>query len=239
VEAVVRDTGSSDLLDAEFQPFDSQFGGSFADFSANQLKATLGNTGGQTIFGPSTWEFTDLDWTPGPRSIIGVLDLGGDLPISNLSFTADGMKFDTPKIPIPTTGGQSILSRTFQFETAQKLNNQFAPLGPGDVATAFSFTPCGGASAGTFTITATFTNISADTLSDLLIAVQTLSGGNVLCNADQGSGGAGSILTVPLEGDLADGRLSPGESFVVELPVGLQSFNPFTFFVDVLGEETP
>ena len=34
---------------------------------------------------------------------------------------------------------------------------------------------------------------------------------------------------------LLDGQLSPGESFVVELPVGLQSFNPFTFLVDVLG----
>jgi len=121
----------------------------------------------------------------------------------------------------------------------ENLNDKFAPLGPGDVATAFSFTPCGGASAGTFTITATFTNISADTLSNLLISVQTLTGGNVLCNANGGPGGAGATLTVPLEGDLADGQLSPGEAFVVELPVGLQSFNPFTFLVDVLGEETP
>jgi len=118
----------------------------------------------------------------------------------------------------------------------QNLNDKFAPLGSGDVGTAFSPTPCGGAAVGTFTVTATFTNISADTLSNLLIAVQTLTGGNVLCNADGGPGGAGFQLTVPPEGDLADGQLSPGESFVVELPVGLQSFNPFTFFVDVLGE---
>jgi len=117
------------------------------------------------------------------------------------------------------------------------LNDKFAPLGPGDVATAFSRTPCGGAAAGTFTITATFTNISADTLSNLLISVQTLTGGNVLCNANGGPGGAGATLIVPLQGDLADGQLSPGESFVVELPVGLQSFNPFTFLVDVLGVE--
>jgi len=59
----------------------------------------------------------------------------------------------------------------------------------------------------------------------------------VLCNANGGPGGAGATLTVPLQGDLADGQLAPGESFVVELPIGLQSFNPFTFLVDVLGEE--
>jgi len=47
----------------------------------------------------------------------------------------------------------------------------------------------------------------------------------------------GAALTVPLQGDLADGQLSPGESFVVELLVGLQSFSPFTFLVDVLGVE--
>ena len=115
------------------------------------------------------------------------------------------------------------------------LNDKFAPLGPGDVGTTFSLVPCGGAAAGTFTITATFTNISTDTLSNLLISVDTLTGGNVLCNANGGPGGAGATLTVPLDGGLADGQLSPGESFVVELPVGLQSFNPFTFFVDVLG----
>lgn len=119
----------------------------------------------------------------------------------------------------------------------EKLNDKFAPLGPADVTTAFSWTPCGGASVGTFTITATFGNISSDTLSNLVIAVNTLTGGNVLCNADGGPGGAGAIYTVLLQGDLADGQLSPGESFVVELPVGLQSFNPFTFPVDVLGKE--
>ena len=101
--------------------------------------------------------------------------------------------------------------------------------------TAFSPVTCDSAAAGTFTITATFTNISSDTLSNLLIVVDTLTGGNVLCNANGGPGGAGATLTVPLDGGLADGQLSPGESFVVELPVGLQSFNQFTFLVDVLG----
>ena len=117
------------------------------------------------------------------------------------------------------------------------LNDQFAPLGPGDVSTSFSRTPCGGASAGTFTITASFTNTSANTLSNLLISVKTLTGGNMLCNANGGPGGAGAILTVPLQGDLSDSQLSPGETFTVQLAIGLQSFTPFQFLVDVLGEK--
>jgi hypothetical protein len=43
----------------------------------------------------------------------------------------------------------------------------------------------GGASAGTFTVTAMFVNILTDTLSKLLIVVQTLISGNVLCNAKE------------------------------------------------------
>jgi hypothetical protein len=43
----------------------------------------------------------------------------------------------------------------------------------------------GGASAGTFTVTATFTNILTVTLSKLLIVVQTLTNGNVLCNVKE------------------------------------------------------
>jgi len=139
----------------------------------------------------------------------------------------------------PSAGLDGIAIDYSEFSVSFNLNDKFAPLGPGDVTTAFSRTPCGGASAGTFTVTATFTNTSVETLSNLLIMVETLTGGNVLCNANGGPGGAGATLTVPLQGDLADGQLSPGESFVVELPIGLQSFNPFTFFVDVLGEEAP
>ena len=165
------------------------------------------------------------------------VDSAGQASVSGQTHSAD---FPTQNPFQPAFGGGLTDAFVAKIDPLrQNLNDKFAPLGSGDVATAFSRTPCGGASAGTFTITATFTNISADTLSNLLIAVQTLTGGNVLCNANGGPGGAGATLTVPLEGALADGQLSPGESFVVELPVGLQSFNPFTFFVDVLGEETP
>ena len=59
----------------------------------------------------------------------------------------------------------------------------------------------------------------------------------MLCNANGGPGGAGAILTVPLQGDLSDSQLSPGETFTVQLAIGLQSFTPFQFLVDVLGEK--
>lgn len=182
-------------------------------------------------------------------SIIDQQVLSSTFNIDDIDFAPDGFIYHTnfsaflfrldPNTGTTTNVGGGNLGALGGLASPglQNLNDSFAPLGPGDVATAFSFTPCGGASAGTFTITATFTNISSDTLSNLLISVQTLTGGNVLCNANGGPGGAGATLTVPLEGDLADGQLSPGESFVVELPVGLQSFNPFTFLVDVLGEE--
>ena len=111
----------------------------------------------------------------------------------------------------------------------ENLNERFSPLGPDDVSTAFSSVPCDGAYAGTFTITAKFTNTSAYTLSDLLLTVQSLTGGNVLCNADGGPGGVGSQLSIPVE------VLGPGEAFIIELPIGLQSFSPFQFLVNVLG----
>ena len=70
------------------------------------------------------------------------------------------------------------------------------------VDTSFSFAPCAASPAnqGTFTIEAAFVNASAEPFSDLLFQVTTLTGGNVLCNADDSAGGVGSTLTVPLEG---------------------------------------
>ena len=51
--------------------------------------------------------------------------------------------------------------------------------------------------------------------------------------------GAGALFTIPLLGSFADGQLSPNEAFTVAFQIGLQSFNPFQFVVDVLGEEIP
>lgn len=101
--------------------------------------------------------------------------------------------------------------------------------------TAFSSTSCNSSPAGTFTITGTFRNTSADDLFDLVFEVQSLTGGNVLCNADGGPGGVGSTLTAPLVGGFIDGKLAPGESVDVAFQIGLATRNRFTFLVDALG----
>lgn len=116
----------------------------------------------------------------------------------------------------------------------QLVNNSFPkdpPLKTNYVATACA--PA--AQAGTYTISATFRNISPQTLSNLEFVVRTLSGGNMLCNAKGGPGGVGSFLAVPWQGDLADGFLAPKDSVVVEFQIGLASKNKFEFHVDLNG----
>ena len=117
--------------------------------------------------------------------------------------------------------------------------------------TQFNPIPVQGGPAGTFTVTATFQNSSADNLADLAFQVAQVTGGNLLLNADGGPGGFGSILTVPLPltGDYSDGVLSPGQSFAdIKIPgdkftvafkMGLASRNKFAFFVNVLGVAEP
>ena len=105
----------------------------------------------------------------------------------------------------------------------------------GNVTTSLSSTRCGGTSAGTYTIRAKFENISQDDLFDLVFKVKTLTGGNVLCNADGGPGGVGSALTVSQTGNFNDGKLQPGEFVDVVFQIGLATRTRFTFLVDLLG----
>ena len=117
------------------------------------------------------------------------------------------------------------------------LNADFPPMDENDVTTTFDPIPCAQeALAGTFTIDATFKNTSQDTLAALVFEVATLTGGNVLCNADGGPRGKGARLTVPLQGELVDGLLEPGEAFDIQFEIGLVSEEFFEFFVDLLGE---
>ena len=77
-----------------------------------------------------------------------------------------------------------------------------------------------------------------DTLSGLFFEVAVLTGeGNVLGNADGGTGCVGPTLTVPipLASDHSDGLLEPGGSFDVEFVIGLAEQAPFEFFVDAFG----
>jgi hypothetical protein len=117
------------------------------------------------------------------------------------------------------------------------LDADFPPMDENDVTTTFDPLPCAPeAPAGTFMIDATFQNTSQDTLAALVFEVATLTGGNVLCNADGGPRGKGARLTVRLQGELVDGLLEPGEVFDIQFKIGLVSEEFFEFFVDLLGE---
>lgn len=84
------------------------------------------------------------------------------------------------------------------------------------------------APAGVMRLTATFTNHSKTPLDQIYFRVATLSGGNLLLNADDGPGGVGAVLSLPT-------ALAPKASATVLLLIGLQQRQPFLFFVDAYG----
>ena len=92
------------------------------------------------------------------------------------------------------------------------------------------------ATGGTFTVTATFTNISADSFTGVFSETTTLGGPGCACvilNRTGGPAGVGSTLSADLG---PDSLLTPGESFTLVYDVGLTTPSPFDFFVDILGE---
>jgi predicted outer membrane repeat protein len=101
--------------------------------------------------------------------------------------------------------------------------------------TCYNPTSVPNAPAGVYTISATFSNVSSSTLRDLFFQVVTLTGGNVVLNAEGGPGGEGAAVAVPPESLGADGTLEPGESFVVHFEIGLASLQSFSFYVDAYG----
>ena len=98
--------------------------------------------------------------------------------------------------------------------------------------TSFSPTPMPGAPAGTFTVSATFTNTSNRPLRFPFFTVTELSKDNLLLNADEGTQGVGATMTP----NVGDHVLSPGETVQVNFIIGLQTATPFTFFVDLFAE---
>ena len=102
----------------------------------------------------------------------------------------------------------------------------------GNVSTDFDATPVPGGPAGTFRITADFTNTSNQAIVNPFVEVVELTGGNLLLNADGGAGGVGARLTPP---DSATTPFQPGASSTFEFLIGLQQREPFTFFVNMLG----
>ena len=103
----------------------------------------------------------------------------------------------------------------------------------GTVSTDFDATPVSGGPAGTFRITADFTNTSNQAIVNAFTEVVELTGGNLLLNADGGAGGVGARLTLP---DSATTSLQPGASSTFEFLIGLGKQEAFTFFVNMLGE---
>jgi aldose sugar dehydrogenase len=97
-------------------------------------------------------------------------------------------------------------------------------------------TGCPAGFVGTFRFEAPLTNISARSLSDLAVAVTTLTNGNLLQNADGGPGGVGARLTVPQQDGFTDGVLGPDEFVDVPFIICLTEPQPFRLEVDVLGE---
>jgi hypothetical protein len=112
--------------------------------------------------------------------------------------------------------------------------NDFVTLDPA-LDTAFDPTPGPAAPAGTFTITATFTNTRDRALRFPFFTVTELSGGNLLLNADEGTQGVGATVTP----EIGDHVLAPDETVTVEFVIGLQEQKRFTFFVDLFGEPVP
>lgn len=94
------------------------------------------------------------------------------------------------------------------------------------------------APAGVFRITATFTNVTSTSIRNPFFRVAEISGGNLLVNGDRpptvaALSGRGARLTPDVG---SDGVLTPGESLEVVFDIGLQTREPFTFFVNVFGE---
>ena len=88
---------------------------------------------------------------------------------------------------------------------------------------------------GIFRFEARLTNISERSLSALVVAVTTLTNGNLLQNADGGPGGTGARLTVPHEEGFTDGVLSPEEAVDVPFRICLTQRRPFRLEVAVVG----
>jgi hypothetical protein len=104
--------------------------------------------------------------------------------------------------------------------------------------TTTSITECPAGFSGKFTFTAELTNkTESPAMPDLTVRVVTLTNGNLLLDPQTNGvlGGEGAEITVPQEGQFADGLLSPGESVNVPFVLCLTTFQPFQFLVDVFG----
>jgi hypothetical protein len=111
----------------------------------------------------------------------------------------------------------------------------FVPL-PATFQTAADATGCPEDFHGTFRFRARLTNPSTSPpLVALVVAVTTLTHGNLVQNAVEGPGDGGVHVPVPQEEGFADGVLRAEESVEVPFLLCLRQLQPFRFLVDVLG----
>lgn len=92
-----------------------------------------------------------------------------------------------------------------------------------------------GSYAGIKSYTALLENISQETLSDLIVRVESMTNGNGLLNADMAPSGQGASLTVAPAQEYTDGQLGPGESVDVPLRFCVREDTPFTLEVNING----
>jgi hypothetical protein len=132
--------------------------------------------------------------------------------------------------------GASLLPNVSQENPFKVVNDlvSFEPI-TSSFTTTSDTSGCPSGFVGRFDFDAKLTNISGSSLSSLLTQVATLTGDNLLQNADTGPGRVGSRLTVPKKDDFADGVLSSGEFVDVPFVICLKQRQPFEFFVNILG----
>ena len=129
------------------------------------------------------------------------------------------------------------VSRSQILPMTQQSVNDFVTLRP--IHSTFTFSPntagCPAGFGGEFIFDARLVNVSDQPLRSLAIAVNTLTDGNLLQNADGGVEGVDARLTVPEADGFIDGLLGPHEFVDVPFIVCLRQRRPFTFVVDALG----
>jgi hypothetical protein len=213
----------------------------------NSIVADNGTQPGDDCSGPVTSLGNNIIGKPG-RCDITLLpsDLTGDAGLDAFidDGTPGGGRFPLlPGSPAIDAGNNTACPATDQLETPRRgrcdigavefypVVNDLVALA--NVKTDFDPTPVPNGPAGTFRIIAEFTNTGTQTIGHRFAEVIELSGGNLLLNADHGAGGVGARLTSP---DSASKPVLPGATEVFEFIIGLQKQEPFTFFVNMLGD---